>query len=290
MDQGSPVIQEPSLDQLHLPASPKMNWRLLLAIFIIFFLGSAVGFMVSIKLYLPKTVISTTPTLPYPSPSLQISVVPTTSDVCTADVQQCPDGSWVGRLPPDCKFASCPGENTTPSTVRPTWNEKDVIRCSEELPCPSGMFCSDMPVYRCYPNDYKGSIPICLSSSTRIKTVDGDKLIRELKLGEQIWTTNKLGKPILQPIIKIASSRVSKGHLMRHIFRADGKEIIASLGHPTADGRIVGDLKPGDFLDGAPVVSTETVSYSEQFTYDVLAAGETGTYWANGILLKSTLH
>ena len=28
---------------------------------------------------------------------------------CTMDVKQCPDGSYVGRVPPRCEFADCPG-------------------------------------------------------------------------------------------------------------------------------------------------------------------------------------
>lgn len=31
---------------------------------------------------------------------------------CTMDAKECPDGSAVGRIPPDCQFAPCPGENT----------------------------------------------------------------------------------------------------------------------------------------------------------------------------------
>jgi hypothetical protein len=30
--------------------------------------------------------------------------------VCTMDVKECPDGSFVGRVPPDCEFSPCPGE------------------------------------------------------------------------------------------------------------------------------------------------------------------------------------
>lgn len=29
---------------------------------------------------------------------------------CTMDAKVCPDGSSVGRVPPDCAFAPCPGE------------------------------------------------------------------------------------------------------------------------------------------------------------------------------------
>lgn len=32
--------------------------------------------------------------------------------VCTMDVKQCADGSFVSRMPPDCKFAACEGEQT----------------------------------------------------------------------------------------------------------------------------------------------------------------------------------
>lgn len=32
----------------------------------------------------------------------------TTTGVCTMDARQCPDGSFVGRVPPSCNFAPCP--------------------------------------------------------------------------------------------------------------------------------------------------------------------------------------
>lgn len=32
---------------------------------------------------------------------------------CTADAMLCPDGSYVGRVPPDCNFAPCPQGNGT---------------------------------------------------------------------------------------------------------------------------------------------------------------------------------
>ena len=33
---------------------------------------------------------------------------PDNSIVCTQDVKQCPDGSFVGRIPPSCAFKPCP--------------------------------------------------------------------------------------------------------------------------------------------------------------------------------------
>lgn len=48
----------------------------------------------------------------------QVSV-PKTDVVCTADAKQCPDGSYVGRIAPNCEFAACPGTGNcaNPSTA-----------------------------------------------------------------------------------------------------------------------------------------------------------------------------
>lgn len=40
------------------------------------------------------------------------SRAPETEEVfCTADAKQCEDGSYVGRVAPDCAFAPCPDTN-----------------------------------------------------------------------------------------------------------------------------------------------------------------------------------
>jgi len=76
---------------------------------------------------------------------------------------------------------------------------------------------------------------------------------------------------------------------MVHLKLADGRELLASPGHRTADGRQLGALAVGDRLDGSTITLWEVVPYSGDHTYDLLPAGPTGTYWANGILLLSTL-
>jgi hypothetical protein len=58
---------------------------------------------------------------------------------------------------------------------------------------------------------------------------------------------------------------------------------------PLADGRLVGHLRAGDEVDGSSVVSAELVAYSGGATFDLLPAGKTGAYWANGVLIASTL-
>jgi hypothetical protein len=42
-------------------------------------------------------------------------------------------------------------------------------------------------------------------------------------------------------------------------------------------------------VDGSKVTLWELVPYQGSRTYDLLPAGATGQYWANGILLSSTL-
>ncbi len=51
----------------------------------------------------------------------------------------------------------------------------------------------------------------------------------------------------------------------------------------------MGDLKTGDVLDGARVTAFELIPYHQPATYDILPAGGTGFYCANGILVGSTL-
>ena len=49
-------------------------------------------------------------------------------------------------------------------------------------------------------------------------------------------------------------------------------------------------LSTGQRLGGAEIVSLETVPYDEPFTYDILPASDTGTYFVGGAWVGSTLH
>jgi len=44
--------------------------------------------------------------------------------VCTQDVKECSDGSFVSRIPPKCEFAACPGEKEVILISLPKKNEK----------------------------------------------------------------------------------------------------------------------------------------------------------------------
>lgn len=131
--------------------------------------------------------------------------------------------------------------------------------------------------------------PICLGASTLIATPDGPVRVTEVRPGMVVWTVNSAGVKVAAPVAEIGSMEAPQGHLMVHLKLADGRELLVSPRHPTADGRFAGSLKTGDRLDGSRITLWELVPYSGGRTYDILPAGSTGQYWANGILMGSTL-
>ncbi len=135
-----------------------------------------------------------------------------------------------------------------------------------------------------------GGCPICLADKTLIDTPSGSIQVKDIKIGMQVWTTNKTGQRVYGIITKISKISVPPTHQMVHLVLSDKRELFASLGHPTIDGRNLGNLILGDLYDGASVISVQHVPYDEGATYDVLPSGETGFYWANGVLLGSTLY
>ena len=132
--------------------------------------------------------------------------------------------------------------------------------------------------------------PICLAASTLISTPTGSVRVTDIKPGMLVWTAGADGSRIAAPVLEVGSIQVPAGHMMVHLILADGRELLASPGHRTADGRQLGTLAAGEQLDGSAITLWELVPYAGGRTYDILPAGATGDYWANGILLSSTLH
>jgi hypothetical protein len=131
--------------------------------------------------------------------------------------------------------------------------------------------------------------PICLAASTLIATPSGPVRVVDIKAGMPVWTADRSGRRVAVTVVEVGSTQVPAGHLMVHLVLADGRELLASPGHKTADGRALGFLAAGDALDGSTIKLWELVPYAGDRTYDLLPAGPTGTYWANGVLLSSTL-
>lgn len=131
--------------------------------------------------------------------------------------------------------------------------------------------------------------PVCLAAGTRIQTPDGSVLVQNVKPGDRVWTVDATGHKISVPVLKTSAVPVSSQHRVVHLILSDGRELCASPSHPTADGHTVGELEVNGAFNGALVKSAELISYQEYKTYDLLPAGDTAFYWANGILLASTL-
>ncbi len=137
--------------------------------------------------------------------------------------------------------------------------------------------------------DFNRPCPICLAQGTLIATPSGENPIESLKPGDLVWTTDVFGKRISAPIIAIAKTPVPLTHQVVDVKLADGRELLASEGHPTSDGRFIGNLVKGDLLDGSRILSADRITYYHGHTYDILPFGNTGNYWANNILIGSTL-
>jgi hypothetical protein len=131
--------------------------------------------------------------------------------------------------------------------------------------------------------------PVCLAKGTLIDTPGGQIAVEAMRAGMPVWTATPNGERVKGVVLRVARVAVPVGHRMVQLKLEDGRELSASPGHPTTDGRRLSDLLTGDFLDGSWIIQLAQTSYGEADTYDILPSGTTGFYWANGILIRSTL-
>jgi hypothetical protein len=134
-----------------------------------------------------------------------------------------------------------------------------------------------------------GGCPICLAAGTTISTPNGPIPVSQLRVGMPIWTLGPDGGRLLARVQSVGHLPMPLGHDAVRLVLADGRQVTASAGHPTLDGRVLRQLQVGDILDGSGVISVEIIHLHDSGTYDVLPSGASGAYWANGILLRSTL-
>jgi hypothetical protein len=109
-----------------------------------------------------------------------------------------------------------------------------------------------------------------------------------MRVGMPIWTTDLRGQRITGVVLETGHMQAPLGHEVVRLSLADGRTLTVSPGHPTADGRTVGVLRPGDRYDGTLVARATLIPYAG-VTWDLLPSGPTGTYFVNGVLLGSTL-
>ena len=237
----------------------------------------------------------------------QSSSVPNGPIACTQEAKMCPDGTSVGRVGPNCEFAPCPVLKASP-TQSAGENCCSIDKLGQGYLCiktcgPPVERVGDQTIrQKCFsPDELKNlsteevqqrrilKCPICLSSNTLISTPIGERRVTEIKIGQLVWTVDKRGHKIASAVIMTGRTLVPSTHRMVHLVLADGRELWVSPGHPTTDHRTVDQLWQGEEYSGSRIITTELVPYWDDKTYDILPAGETGYYYANGILIGSTL-
>ena len=164
-------------------------------------------------------------------------------------------------------------------------------RCVQDCGAPVSYQGEPAPGYHCMLNEQASKprmCPQCLAGSSMIDTPAGNVRVKDLQKGMSVWTTDS-DLHRISGIVEVTSKVSVSNHTVIRLTLSDGRNIFVSPGHPTVDGRTVGTLTVGDTYDGATVASAERVPYTEDATYDLLPSGDTGFYWADGILLGSTL-
>jgi hypothetical protein len=183
--------------------------------------------------------------------------------------------------------------------------------CSAPMPCMTGEFCCGLdccedgllccsipgPVSTPYPvctePDSRGTCPTgcngckCAAPGTLIATPSGERPIAELVVGDLVYSVE--GEAIVPVPIAAVRREPAVGHAVPRLSLDNGRTLEISAGHPTADGRLFGDVAPGDRLGEARVVGLKYVAYAYPFTHDILPASSTGTYFADGALIGTTL-
>jgi hypothetical protein len=139
------------------------------------------------------------------------------------------------------------------------------------------------------PSPYSFGCPVCLARNTRIAVPGGFVRVQDVRVGMAVWSTDLEGQRVHSVVLRVGRTPVPPMHEVVRLVLADGRTVLVSPGHPTPGGSAIGELRAGRTFDGSTVVSVRRIPYSGGFTFDLLPSGPTGTYFANGVLLGSTL-
>jgi hypothetical protein len=128
---------------------------------------------------------------------------------------------------------------------------------------------------------------VCASGDTLIATAEGDRPIASLRPGDRVYSVDHDALRLV-PLLRVSRTAVFHHHVVE-LLLSNGSVLRMSAGHPTADGRSIGNMRPGDSLDRTLVVARREIQYEEEYTYDILPASDTRSYVAEGILVSTTL-
>jgi hypothetical protein len=152
-----------------------------------------------------------------------------------------------------------------------------------------GVVTADGKVHERSRRNRPGGCPICLDPETRIATPGGDMPATDVRPGDLVWTVDGDGHRVAAPVRQVVRRQTPGPHLLLRLALSDGRALVAAGAHPAADGTALQQLRPGQRYDGATIAALGWVPSTAPVTVDILPAGPTGNYWANGILVGSTL-
>lgn len=131
--------------------------------------------------------------------------------------------------------------------------------------------------------------PRCLPPTAAIATPDGDVAVSALVEGQLVWSRDERGQRVAVPVVRVASAPTPVDHHLVVLELTDGRTVSASAGHPLGDGRALGAVLVGDLVDGSRVRGRHLRPFGAARTYDLVPASSTRSYWADGVLLNTTL-
>jgi len=127
----------------------------------------------------------------------------------------------------------------------------------------------------------------CTAADTPVATPTGDRAIAELRPGDLVYSVHDRQ---IRAVPILRTNRVPvENHRMLRVRFASGSVIEMSPGHPTAEQVPIASLSVGQELAGECVVGIASVPYTQPYTYDILPASDSGSYFADGVLVGSTL-
>jgi len=122
-----------------------------------------------------------------------------------------------------------------------------------------------------------------------VLTPAGEVELHRIRKGDAVVSLSSDGRRVPVTVLRIAIQPVVAAHEMIELRLEGGRKIRGSALHPLADGRVLGELKPGAQVDGSTVIGVGRVPFTGDATWDLLPSGETGVYFVNGVPLRTTL-
>ncbi len=128
---------------------------------------------------------------------------------------------------------------------------------------------------------------VCASPDTPIATPTGPRPVASLRAGDLVFSMHR-GQRVAVPLRR-AQRITAHAHQVVQVELETGIMLRISAPHPTADGRLFGDLVADSFLGGVRIARVSVVPYAHDATYDILPESDSGTYFAGGVLIGTTM-